>query len=503
MKILLDTNIIIKNAEGTQFTDEIQQLLDLIVTLGHEIYTHQATKIDFERDLDEKHKEKMLKTLGSHQILDIQLDYRKDDSFKQIVGKPKVGSNNDVDNKLLYSLFSQNVDFLITDDLGIHRKSEELKIADCVLTSLGALHFFNVLKKGVKYYVPSIQHVLCASLNLSDPIFDKLKKDYLVEKFSIWWKKIDEEGRKAFVYRKNDGFIGALLILKRENESNMEFTPSLPKKRRVKICSLIVSSTGMKIGELLIKIAVDHAIKYNIKEIYLTHFIDEIDYLIDLINKYGFKEWGVKVDGEKLYLKSLHKKDISRKNLTPELRARIASKFYPFIYDGNLANKFIVPIKPQFHSVLFKDYSGQKTIDEFFGGIDVPGNTIKKAYLCLSNIKKIKKGDILLFYLSGEKKLTALGVVDEIYVNQQDSNEIIRRVSNRTVYSQSEIEEMAKKNVLVIIFIHKFYAKPTNLPDLIKWGVIKRAPQSIGEISHDSYIRLKENKVINADFTLN
>ncbi|RJS72177.1 hypothetical protein CW714_04890 [Methanophagales archaeon] len=55
----------------------------------------------------------------------------------------------------------------------------------------------------------------------------------------------------------------------------------------------------------------------------------------------------------------------------------------------------------------------------------------------------MKEGDILLFYRSRDVKgITSIGIVEKVYENITNPDEIISYVGKRSVYSQSEIKEV-------------------------------------------------------------
>ncbi|NOZ76357.1 MAG: hypothetical protein GXO65_01470, partial [Euryarchaeota archaeon] len=184
----------------------------------------------------------------------------------------------------------------------------------------------------------------------------------------------------------------------------------------------------------------------------------------------------------------------------------ISKKFYPNFYDGDKVKKFIVPIQPEYHDRLFVGYGGRQTkLFEHDGEFITEGNTIKKAYLCHAPAKTISPGDILLFYRSWDmRKLTVFGVVEEVFPELTDKGEIVRKVGRRTVYSLSEIEQMAKNPTLLILFTLHFPLKnPLGLAGLIKMGVLKSAPQSITQISHEKYQLIKKEGGIDERFAVN
>ena len=89
----------------------------------------------------------------------------------------------------------------------------------------------------------------------------------------------------------------------------------------------------------------------------------------------------------------------------------------------------------------------------------------------------MKQGDLILFYLSrGNRQLSeiqAIGTIEEVYPRLRNSNDIIKYVGKRTVYSKEEIEQMSQKPTTVILFQHHFYLeKPVSLNNLIKMNIL-------------------------------
>ena len=290
--------------------------------------------------------------------------------------------------------------------------------------------------------------------------------------------------------------IRAILIYKEEDES-VDAAHPLPKRRRFKIATLKVDLTGYKIGELLLKLAFKYCIDHDIDETYLTHFAREDDYLVDLILEFGFISCGKNRRGETVYVKKLYSDEY---DIDP---VKMSRKFYPSFKDGEDIRKFVVPILPKFHDRLFQDYEKrQMRITEYLD-FNPQGNTIKKAYLTHSRIRRIRSGDIVLFYRSkDQKRITSLGVVEEVHVSLVDENKILRIVGKRSVFTYEEIQEMVRTPVTVIVFRHHFYFQnPLHLDELIEDKILSSAPQSIIEISHKKYDSMKRRGGIDERFT--
>lgn len=354
---------------------------------------------------------------------------------------------------------------------------------------------------------PALRKTTMDHLDINDPFFDSLKREY--PEFEDWFKKKSIAKAVCFVHFRDDGLIGALLIYKIETDA-IDSIPFLFAKKRLKISTFKVKSLGNKIGELFIKLAIEYAIKNDIDEIYLTHFVEEKDYLIDLIVNYGFYKVGKLVkNSESVYLKEIRVNTNETETLNP---LGISNKYYPSFKDGFSIRKFIVPIIPKYHQRLFTEYKLRQTaILEYTSEFVVEGNTIRKAYFSHSRITKIRPGDILLFYRSKNKKLgsmdqaeiTSLGIVEKIEQNVKDIEEINRNIKNRTVYKPEEIKEMLEKQTMLILFTWHFHLpNPLKLKDLMQMKVLKAPPESIIQISHEKYILVKKRGRIDERFTI-
>ncbi|PKL54238.1 MAG: hypothetical protein CVV36_02855 [Candidatus Methanoperedenaceae archaeon HGW-Methanoperedenaceae-1] len=499
MRILIDTNIIIYREDNHIIPAVLQDLLKSCSHLKFNILIHPKSVDELKKDTNEDRQQIALSKLNTYPILEFPLDPKTDNDFMAYLGQTSK-SNDEVDNSLLYSVYRNAVDFLITEDKGIHKKAVILNLKERVLSIDEAHSVFrkSLINENVAN-PPALKKLSVNNLDINDGFFDSLKEEYGLSDFKDWFYKISRAGRKCWVHFKEDGTIGALLVYKIEDET-IDSSPQIPANKRLKLATFKVSYVGNKIGELFIKLAIEYSIKNRIDELYLTHFTKEDDHLVDLITEYGFCKTATKRNGEDIYLKKLIVPDSKIKQLSP---IEISKTYYPTFYDGEEVNKFIIPIQPEFHQRLFTDYKNrQTTFLEYTGEFIVEGNTIKKAYISNSKTKKISTADILLFYRSEKSEITSIGVVEKTFSGLQSKEEIMRHVGKRTVYTLDEIEKKADKPVLVILFtLHFHFKNPIKLSDLTAMGISH--PQSISQTSHEKYILIKNKGGINERFTVN
>lgn len=501
MRVLFDTNIFILREDDEVLSTDLADLQRHLAGLKTEILIHPLSIAELKNDKDTKRRDVHLSKIRAYSILEKPPIPNEHDNFSTIIGPIKTDHDR-VDNALLFSLYRNAVDFLLTEDREMHKKAQLLEIEDRVFLVTEALDFIKAILPP-KIHVntpPALSHDHIYNLDIQDPIFHSLIEDY--PQFKEWFIKISREGRRCYVNRRSDGSIGALLIYKIEDEE-IPIDPPLPQKKRLKIATLKVTHVGYKIGELLIKTAIDIALKQKIDEVYLTHFIEQEDRLVELITDFGFYQAGVlqKERPEPVFIKHLKPTEATLSFIEP---SEVSKKYYPSYYDGSQVNKYIIPIQPAYHNNLFIDYqkNRQAFLLELWGDFVAEGNTIKKAYLTQSKIQKIKPGDIILFYRSRDMHaITSLGVVDQFH-SDISPEEIMRIIGKRSVYSKNDIEGLTK-NPSIILFRHHFhFTNSVLLKPMLQAHILKGAPQSPMQINQAAYEWIIKEGGIDESFTV-
>ena len=491
MRILLDTNVVIQREDNSIIPEKIKKLEQRFQKSSAKIYVHPESLKDLYNDNDHNRKNIIKSKFGTYLELDDPPNFQGDNAFLSQL--PKTSKQNDtIDNHILYSIYRDAIDFLVTEDKQLIKKASKLNIKERVFNIDEIIDFLHDLDhKEIRHDI-AIHKEKVHNLPIKDPIFDKLKERY--DKFEDWWKKICREGREAFVYYKEyKKQLGAILVLKIEDEGIELSDKNLPKEKRIKICTLNVISNGYKIGELFLKMAFEFGIKNNIFQVYLTHFVNnnsDHDYLIDLISLYGFKDIGKsKTSSDSIFLKILYTSNIDKSKI---------KDYYPCFLDDREVQKFLVPIQPRYHERLFPDYPANidkrtKQLFLFYDNVKpiVEGNTITKAYLCHSKSKKVKAEDIIIFYRSQDiKTVTTLCIVEQVEYGIVDADKAWRIVGKRSVYTEKEIQDLVKKGTkgtTIILFKYHFHIAKNIANHQIT------APQSIKKISCEQYQQIKQS----------
>jgi len=493
MKILLDTNIIILRENNHVIPDNLTKLMSLLNGLEQcSLHVHYLSKMEIQHDLNLERRSINFAKISSYAVLNDYPDCQQDSEYLNQLDPPK-SENDIVDNQLLYCVYRNVVDYLITEDHGLLKKAEKLGIKTVININEAIVIFDQFFPKTDLNLTQNFVKKKAFALNVKDSFFDSLKNEY--KEFEHWWQKI--ANRECYAYLNEKDELNALLIPKIENKKDLDFNFRTESDKILKICLFKVSSRaqGLKLGERLLKIAFDYAAVNLINDIYLTHFCSDNDYLVSLIENYGFYKYAENSRGESIFLKHVTK---PAKDKTKDI-SELNKKYYPSFCSNNNVRKHIIPIQPYFHDLLFPDYQYDEEHQSNLLLENTPseGNSIKKAYICNAKTTKIQPNDILLFYRTRDYKcITTLGIVDEVYYKKKDPNEIYKLISKRTVFDLKNIENLCKKDVLVILFKQQFYLR-NHYPyeQLLASGSIHGPIQTIMEISDANYKQIIQGNI--------
>lgn len=481
-KLLIDTNVFIGLEDQREVAPEFAELLQLCNQHSVHVFVHEAALADIARDTNITRRNVSLsKVRKFEQLKNVRQPSRA--TLEQRFGAmPK--PNDLVDVALLHALDIGAVDFLVTEDQGIHGRARRATppLADRVLTVVDAVAWLRASFEPTRVILPFVDEVPAHSIDQADDIFDSLRQGY--PDFDQWWRnKCVHEHRPCWAATIDNELAGLVV---RKEETHAEAKTKYPGPKILKVCTFKVKPKyrGEKLGELLLKQILWFAQKNIFDLIYLTTFSDQRA-LINVLLYYGFEMTGMNERGEEIY-----EKPLGRDRLRPAASGTnlfdLARTNYPRFVSRAPAEAFGVPIRGEYHDILFPELAKKAQEDK---ERRMPGNTIRKVYLCRAPTKRLKPGAVLLFYRSrsegyvGSQCVTSVGVVEA--VSQASSlDDLVRITAKRSVYSEAQLAgfRATKANpVKVIDFLLIGHLEPPmKLADLIKQGVFAgRPPQSI------------------------
>lgn len=192
-----------------------------------------------------------------------------------------------------------------------------------------------------------------------------------------------------------------------------DIVPVFKPKKRLKIGTFKVESTGFRLGERFIKIIFDNALQYNVDEIYVTLFKNrkELDLLRNLLFSWGFFIHGTKRTGdceELVMVKEMKSYDMQKS----------IKENFPLL---NLStSKFIHPIYPEYHTDLFPDSILKTENEENYLDNKAHRYSLEKIYIQWMPLNGARPGDLVLFYRTGDngtnKKYTSTITLSLIHI---------------------------------------------------------------------------------------
>jgi len=493
MRILIDTNILIKLEDNHIIDDNFSSFYNYAKANSCNVYIHPNSRKDLRNDSDSDRKNISLSKLSKYE--ELPNPAKSDLTFSNLVGEKN--SNDAIDNSLLIQIYKGYVELLVTEDKGLIKKAAKLSIGFKVLNVNNALR---LLKQKFSIVIPNhpeLRHLSIRDLIAfrEDTFFDSLKDDY--KGFDNWLDKCAKANRHAYVlFIENK--LSALLIYNIESSTNHRLFNVY--NDAVKMCTFKVgdNALGHKMGELFLSKMVELCINQKITSLYLTVF-EKHKPLISLLLSYGFTEHQKNQDGELIMLKNLEK---------PLNLVDNSNTNYPFYTDSNV-NKFIVPIKDAFYSKLFKDGGLRQwsLFDESVNSFkEIEGKTIEKAYICKSKTKNLNPGDILFFYSSRKyKSIEPVGILESIKYSK-DSDEIFNLVSKKTVYKEEDIKKMIGEGETVTILIFRlmnYLQKPIKFTDISEFVSVKNKIVTITKLRESEYLILKQNNRFDERYIVN
>lgn len=481
LRFLLDTNILIPLQDSMLvLAPSLANFVRLAGVGGHQLLYHPASKTDIDRDRDIQRRDRTLARLQQYTKLEGAPSSPRNTA--------QTSANDACDNDILHALECSAVHALVTEDKEIHTKAHQAGFGDRVYNIQTAEDWLRRLHEPAEVHLPNIEDVPMYSLTsqLDSALFDSLRMNYDTPErsFNKWFRDKAQTGRKAWIARTEQGSIEAICIYALQTNEVINDAKESLQGLSLKLCTFKVGEQirGRKIGELFLKAAFRFATDNRCENIFVHTSEDQFD-LLELLSDFGFQRRGMY--GTDIMLVKAHPSSPPVEDV-PALD--YAKLYFPHYRKDASVQKFLVPIQPQYHQVLFPELSRQ---GQLFNGNSVAGNAIKQAYLCKAPSNQVHAGDIVLFYRSkDEMAVTTIGIVER-YETHTEAAKIMQLVSRRTVYSQSEIEAMTNKSVRVMLFrLVGHFNKPISLASLKHDANVPGKLMSITKISDDSFSRI-------------
>ena len=505
MRVLLDTNVLIHREARTVVRDDIGTLFRWLDDLKYDKCIHPDSVAEVKKHADPA----VVRTLGVKLGSYSQLKTRAPDTpgvarIRQVDRTP----NDVIDTSLLAEVAGDRVDFLITEDRGIHRKAARLGLAGRVFTIDAFLEKVTVENPSLAdYKVLAVRKAHFGELDVRDHFFDSFRSDY--PGFDAWFnRKADET---AYVCITDSGEVVAFLYLKREGpaERYSDIDPPFSQAYRLKIGTFKVVSNGYKLGERFLKIVFDNALQYGVDEIYVTAFqrTADQDRLIQLLEEWGFVFHGTKGgfgdNAERVYVRDFR----------PRVDPSDSRRTFPYVAAS--ARKFVVPIYPDYHTELLPDsILNTESPDEFVE--NRPNrNALSKIYISRSVERGIRAGDIVVFYRTKSPDgpgwytsvATSIGVIQDVVTAISDLNTFLAVCRKRSVFSDAELahhwnyKPSNRPFVVNFLFVYSLPKRP-NLKALTEAGVLQEAPRGFEQLNDLAFTRLLEISDADARFVV-
>lgn len=240
-------------------------------------------------------------------------------------------------------------------------------------------------------------------------------------------------GDDAYVLTAGEKLLG-FLYLKDEVEKDDSIIPFFDKRRRLKIGTFKIDSHGTVLGQRFLSIILRKMLNDGYDFTYVTLFPKQVA-LISLFERFGFREWGTKSNGELVYYKDL------------EVLNDIYKDF-PRISLLNSSQKHLLSIHPEFHTKLFPDSRLNTERNHFVEDLSFT-NTTEKIYICnMNGVMSMQPGDLITIYRTKDKQRAEYSsvatsictVLEVINISEFSSQEEFLRYCGRgTIFSRQNL----------------------------------------------------------------
>lgn len=297
-----------------------------------------------------------------------------------------------------------------------------------------------------------------AQIDLQDPFFDSLKRDY-PEFESIWFPKGVRENRSALVFSDEQG-LGAFVAMKPESEVIQLQEGNLPAQPRLKISTLRLAERfrGQRFGEGAMGLILWDWQRSRLKEIYVTVYPQHND-LISQLERFGFIIVGHNLRGELVYMRNRNAIDFSN-----------PYKAFPFVSPAYHKGGYLI-VDDNYHDTLFPYSELKNTLQDV---LDVDAaNGISKVYVGNQWSTHYQIGEPIFIYRkytgAGSKRykscLTSFCIVTDVIAVKRNGNfiltfdEFCSIVGNKSVFTEADIRNKYQndRNITTIKMLYCGY----------------------------------------------
>lgn len=468
LDFLLDTHLLVplQDAYAT-LEDELKDFLRLTKAAGHSLLYHPATEKEFQRDSNLLRLQRNLLRLVHYTPLQVET--------------PCPWNNRDTpdsaacDNEILFALSSHAVHALVTEDPAMHARARELGLQSRVHTIQMAVRWLQTLHEPAALSTLPIEDSNLRELlpALPMPFFDGLRAAYHATarpwQFDEWMQEKAQAGYRAWCCKDRQGALQALCIYVAAD--------SVLQLHAFKISQ---SARSRHIGELFIAAAFRQARDSACEQVQIS--VDTKDFHV----RQCLADFGFAASEDGLLVKPLP--TVAPANGDGSA-FEYAKRYFPHFRTTGEVQPFLVPIVPDQHNALFPDYVPQQ--GRLFAADTPPLSPIRQAYICRSDIKDVKPGDLLLFYRSkDEKAVTSIGIVEHFQI-AQDPAELASLISRRSAFTSDEIAAMASRPVKVLLFrTAEHFPRAVRLDQLQKICEFTGPLNAIRQIQQDQLLKV-------------
>ena len=448
-------------------------MFNLAQEVGAGVFIHPLQVRDLENDTHQDRRELRLRLLQKYRQLPSPPPVN--DRVLEAANRPDVSSNTWIDVHLAAALDACAVDYVVSEDHGLHKVCRRLGLEDRCLSLLATLDLLGSERTVIPSAPPAVEAVAAHQLVSDDSIFDGLRAEY--PSFDEWLDRCKREHRRAWVIHLPgiSGYAGIAIV----NPENREWTNA--RNPTLKICTFKISerATGGKLGELLLRAVFDFAHENRMETLFIETFPKQ-GALLRLLHQFGFEVEHEKPGTKELMLrKRMSPVNTEDERLNP---SEFARKFGPFSVKWSQTTGFVIPIEPRFYALLFPELEPQGVL---MPGSESFGNTLIKAYLCRAQTRSIRPGDLVFFYRSGDWQAIGTAGVIEQTLSSDSEVKMAEFLRKRTVYQQQDIALKCREGgALGLTFRHApVIRRLIHLHKLVSNGVIAGPPQSITKLS--------------------